>query len=98
MILTVSKWGILTIKNKTEKFPQFAWPLIYRLNCRASSTSRHKSESLVDRLQASMMGEELIIKTGELLFCVANILYQHLKCKKITVKIKSKWRPDMKIP
>lgn len=30
-----------------------------------------------------MMGEELIIKTGELPFCVANILYQHLKCKKI---------------
>ena len=70
-----------------------------------------------------MMGEELIIKTGELPFCIANILYQHLfflwsdgfiffflfyfifklyiivLVKKIeAVKIKNKWRPDMKIP
>ena len=68
-----------------------------------------------------MMGEELIIETGELPFCIANILYQHLffflwsdgfififfifklyiivLVKKIeAVKIKNKWRPDMKIP
>lgn len=81
VILAVSKWGILTTRNKTGEGSTVCLAPGDTDLAAGPAEDTNQSPWWID-YEPIRMGEELIIKTGELPFCVINILYQHLKCKK----------------